>query len=532
MRIGLAQINPTMGDIEGNTQKIIDYMERSRDKHCELVVFPELCLLGYNPNDLLERAEVFEALQKAVRKIEKSVPAGMNVILGSITASKKKTTKPYYNSAVVLGGKQTIVSKTLLPNYDVFDETRFLTSGDPKQHLVKIGGKNILILVCEDIWAWERSEHANLLSLYKKKKIDVVVNINGSPFALSKRKRRENVVAATAKYLKAPVVYVNCVGGQDEVIYDGGSFVMNARGQVIAQSARFAEDLNIVDLTKNIGGVRTTAQNDTESLQKALVLGIRDFAQKNNFKHLHLGVSGGIDSAVALVLAADAIGPRHVTGIAMPGPFSAPESFSEAQKLCKNTGCDFHTIDICSSYETMIKNFEATFGDEPFGVLHENVQARLRGMYLMMFANLKNSLLLATGNKSEYATGYSTMYGDMCGGLAPLGDLLKHQVYDIAEFYNTEHELIPRHIITRPPSAELRPNQKDQDSLPPYIELDKAVHSVVAQARPAKVKTEQWLLKRLASSEFKRWQAPPILRISDHAFGRGRRMPITNAFYR
>lgn len=532
MRIGLAQINPTMGDIEGNTKKIIEYIQRSRDKHCELVVFPELCLLGYNPNDLLERQEVIDSLEKAVEKIKKAVPKQMNVIIGSITPSKKKTTKPYHNSAIVLGSTTSVVSKTLLPTYDVFDEGRFLTPGDPDKHLVKIGGKNVLVLVCEDIWGWERTEHTNFLSLYKNKKVDVVVNINGSPFALTKKKRRENVVSLTAKHLKAPVIYVNCVGAQDEVVYDGGSFVMNAKGQVIARSARFSEDLNVVDLGKNIGGLRGTPQNDVESLQQALVLGIRDFARKNNFKHIHLGVSGGIDSTVALVLAADAIGPRNVTGIAMPGPFSAKESFSEAQKLCKNVGCGFQTIDIKSSYEVMVQNFDSTFGEQPFGVLHENVQARLRGMYLMMFSNLSNSLLLATGNKSEFSTGYSTMYGDMCGGLAPLGDLLKNQVYAIAKLYNREHELIPQFIIDRPPSAELRPNQKDQDSLPPYDQLDKAVDAVVSQSKPARGKTEHWLLKKLAGSEFKRWQAPPILRVSDHAFGRGRRMPITNAFYR
>lgn len=521
-----------MGDLAGNTQKIIDYIERSHDKHCELVVFPELCLLGYNPNDLLERVEVIEALKKAVQKIEKAVPRGMNVIIGSITPSKKKTTKPYHNSAVVLGSKQAVVSKTLLPNYDVFDEGRFLTSGDPTKHLVKIGGKSVLILVCEDIWGWERTEYSNFLALYKNKKIDLVININGSPFTLSKGRRREKVVSATAKYFRAPVVYVNCVGAQDEIIYDGGSFMTNPRGQVIARSAHFVEDLNVVDLEKKIGGVRTAPRTSIESLQKALVLGIRDFAQKNNFKHIHLGISGGIDSAVALVLAADAIGPRNVTGIAMPGPFTSPQSSTDAQNLCKAVGSHFHSIDIRSSYENMVRNFDTTFGEQEFGVLHENVQARLRGMYLMMFSNFKNSLLLATGNKSEYATGYSTMYGDMCGGLAPLGDLLKQQVYAIAELYNKEHELIPRHIISRPPSAELRPHQKDQDSLPPYDELDKAVQSVVTETKPARGKTEQWLLKRLAASEFKRWQAPPILRISDHAFGRGRRLPITNAFYR
>lgn len=521
-----------MGDISGNTKKIIEYIERSHEKHCELVVFPELCVLGYNPNDLLERPEVIEAGLLAIKKIKKSIPAKMSVIIGSITPSKKKSTKPYHNSAILLGPKSAVVSKTNLPSYDIFDEQRFLTPGDPKSHLVKIARKNVLILVCEDIWSWERTEHAHFLSFYKNKKVDLVVSINGSPFALSKPKRRELIVAKTAKYLKAPVVYVNCVGGQDEIIYDGGSFVMSAKAEVLAQSSRFSEDLNVVDLGKNVGGKRHSALKDIQSVQQALVLGIRDFALKNNFKTLHVGVSGGIDSAVVLALAADAVGPRNVVGIAMPGPFSADESFLEAQKLCKNIGCGFHKIDIKSSYDHLLKSFEGTFGDQPFGVLHENIQARLRGLYLMMFSNYKGSLLLSTGNKSEIATGYSTLYGDMCGGLSPIGDLLKKQVYAIAELYNKEHELIPQRILDRAPSAELRPNQKDQDSLPPYDDLDKAVESVVSNTKAARNKTEQWLLKRLAGSEFKRWQAPPILRVSDHAFGRGRRLPITNSFYR
>lgn len=521
-----------MGDIAGNTQKIIDYIDRSHQKHCELVVFPELCILGYNPNDLLEREEVIDALQKAVAAIKKKIPKNMTVVIGSITVSKKKSTKPYHNSAIVLGRKEAVVSKTLLPSYDVFDETRFLTSGDAKNHLVRIGNKNVLILVCEDIWASERSEHTDFLSLYKNKKVDLVVNINGSPFALSKKKRREAVVAHTAKYLKAPVVYVNCVGGQDEIIYDGGSFVMGKKGEILAQSARFVEDLNVIDLDKNVGGVRNSSQNDIETIREALILGIRDFAKKNNFKKIHLGVSGGIDSAVVLALAADAVGPRNVVGIAMPGPFSADTSLKDAQQLCKNIGCGFHKISIKAGYDTLISDFESEFGKQEFGILHENVQARMRAMYLMMFSNLNGSLLLSTGNKSELATGYCTLYGDMCGGLNPLGDLLKNQVYAIANSYNREHELIPKNIISRAPSAELRPNQKDQDSLPAYDVLDSAVNNIVAGTKAARGETEKWLLKRLAASEFKRWQAPPILRISDHAFGRGRRLPITNGFYR
>ncbi|MCB9072445.1 MAG: NAD+ synthase [Bdellovibrionaceae bacterium] len=532
MRVGLAQMNPKMGDISGNTQKTIEYMERAKDKHCDLLVFPELCLLGYNPNDLLERAELIKALPVAVKKISREKPKGMSVVIGSITPSRYKSTKPFHNSAIVLTDKnETVISKSLLPSYDVFDETRFLTPGDPKKHLVKVGKWNVLVLVCEDIWGWERTEYESFLHLYKQKKVDLVVSINGSPFTLTKAKRRKNVVTQTARYFCCPVVYVNCVGGQDEVIYDGGSFVVDAQGKLLAQSAVFSEDLNIIDFSKKVGGKRKLPQGEPELLRQALVLGIRDFANKNNFKKIHLGISGGIDSAVVMALAADALGPHNITGIAMPGPFSAPESLVEARQLCKNLGCKLHTIDICSSYQQLLQTFEEEFGPQKFGVLHENIQARLRGMYLMMYANFSPSLLLATSNKSELATGYSTLYGDMCGGLAPIGDLLKKQVYALAELYNKEAELIPKKIIARPPSAELRPNQKDQDTLPPYDELDRAVDKIVSRTQPASGKTEEWLLKRLAATEFKRWQAPPVLRISDHAFGRGRRLPITNGFY-
>lgn len=532
MRVALAQINPVMGDIAGNTKTIIDYILRSHEKHCGLVVFPELSILGYNPNDLLERPEVIAECKAAIAKIKKVIPKKMTVIVGGITVSPKKTTKPYYNSAIVLGATKAVVSKTLLPSYDVFDDQRFFSPGEPTQHLVRIGQKNVLILVCEDIWSWERTEHQHFMSLYKKKKIDLVVSINGSPFAPTKVKRRRSVVVKTAKYFKAPVVYVNCVGAQDEVIYDGGSMAVDSTGRSLAQSAYFTEDLNVLDLDKKLGGQRGRPDGPLQNLRQALILGIRDFANKNNLKKIHLGVSGGIDSALVLALAADALGPQNVTGIAMPGPFSSAESLRDAEKLCKNMGVSFFKMGIQESYEQLLAQFQSVFGEHPFGVLNENLQARLRGVYLMMYSNLQNSLLLTTGNKSELATGYSTLYGDMCGGLAPIGDLLKKQVYELAELYNAEHELIPRHILERPPSAELRPDQKDQDSLPQYNELDAAVEALVAQGRAAQSSTEKWLLKKMAMNEFKRWQAPPILRVSGHAFGRGRRLPITNRFYK
>jgi len=529
MRIALAQMNSVLGGIEKNIAKIQTLAREAKEKNCELVVFPELAVMGYSPNDLLERPEVVEAQIKALKNLPKI--KGLTGIVGAVTANKDKHQKPFFNSAVLFSGPGAAVHKTLLPTYDVFDETRFFQSGEVSGHVRKIGGRRVAILVCEDMWAWERPEHQNFLKKISKPRCDVVISINASPFALSKRARRLKMARETAKIMKSPVVYVNMVGGQDELIFDGGSFAISAKGKIIAQSAYFAEELNVIDTEKNQGVVREFSNDEGEVLHGALVLGLRDFAAKNGFQKIHLGLSGGIDSAVALALAADAVGPQNVTAIAMPGPYSAPESFKLAERLAKNVGCHFKTIDIVPGYEQMLASFEKTFGQQEFGLLQENAQARLRGFFLMMFANLSNSLLLATGNKSEIATGYSTLYGDMCGGIMPLGDLLKRQVYAVAAYYNSQYELIPKEIINRAPSAELRPGQKDQDSLPEYDILDKSVESVVSKMQAAKNTTDQWLLKKLAVSEFKRWQAPPVLRVSDHSFGRGRRMPISNAYY-
>lgn len=530
MRIALAQMNSTLGGIEKNLEKIRSMTLQAQEKNCDLIVFPELALLGYSPNDLLERPEVVEAQLQALKKLP--VAKGITGLTGAITRNPHKKQKPYLNSAVFFSKKAPQVNKTLLPSYDVFDETRFFQADAKTNHVIKMGKKKVAVLICEDMWPWERAEHENHLIKMAKAKCDVVISINASPFSLGKRERRLKMAKQTAKLFNCPVVYVNMVGAQDEIIFDGGSFAVSARGKVLAQSSYFSEDLNVLDLEKGVGGVRSIPQHDGELLHGALVLGLRDFAHKNGFKKIHLGSSGGIDSAVALALACDAVGPQNVMSMAMPGPYSADESASLAQQLAKNAGCQFRTIDINSTYKQLISSFEESFGSLEFGIVHENAQARIRALFLMMYANFNNSLLIATSNKSEAATGYSTLYGDMCGGLMPLGDLLKSQVYALAEYYNKEYELIPKRILSRPPTAELRPNQKDQDSLPPYDVLDAAVENIVSQQGASKTETDRWLLKKLAASEFKRWQAPPILRVSNHSFGRGRRMPIANGFYK
>lgn len=523
-------MNPVLGDLDGNVQKMLLWCQRAADKSCQLIVFPELSILGYSPNDLLERPELIEAHDKALKTFFKNKPKNIEAIVGGL--SKVKGVPSLANAAFTSQFPKSSVMKSLLPTYDIFDEGRFFRAGDIQQHLIQIQKKKVLLLVCEDMWAWERNPDENPLKKIKKSKVEVVISINASPFSLQKQKRRLAVAKQTAKYFSAPVIYVNMVGAQDELIFDGSSFVVDKSGRLLAQSAFCSEDLNIVDLEKSDGGVRLGAQSTVEQLHSVLTLGIRDFVSKNGFTKIHLGSSGGIDSAVVTALACDAVGPQNVTTIALPGPYSHEKSARLAEELAKNLGCRFLNMPIQNIYERTIYEYEKTFGEMTFGLVHENLQARLRGNVLMMFSNAQQSLLLATGNKSEYATGYSTLYGDMCGGLAPIGDLLKRQVYDLARFYNRERELIPKEIIERAPSAELRPNQKDQDTLPSYDLLDTAVDKIVTEVKAAKSPTEKWLLKRLAASEFKRWQAPPVLRVSERAFGRGRRYPITNGFYK
>lgn len=533
-RIGVAQINPTLGDFENNKLKILEYIRRAKDMKCTLVVFPECSLFGYHPFDLLERAEEVVLQEKQFQDLCKKIPADIGVVIGMITRNKNRRGKPYYNSAAFLakGQKPKIFNKQLLPTGDVFDEARFIETGDLSKNFFYYQGKNYFVTICEDIWAWEfsgeRSPYKeNPIQKIKNKNVDLVINISASPYYLGKMKLRDRVTLATAKHFKSPVLYTNLVGAQDEIIFDGQSFLMTPQGKKPFKCLAFQEDLNVFDLKSFESWNKPPVLNKTEELRKALVMGIQDFCAKTGLSKIHFGLSGGIDSAVVACLAADAIGPNKVFALSLPGPFSSPESFNLAQKMAINLGIGFKKLSIVETYENALKSFSEVFDLKNFSVVNENLQARLRGLFLMAYSNKENSLLLTTGNKSEYATGYTTLYGDMCGGLAPIADLTKAQVYELAEYYNLQGELIPEAIIKRPPTAELRPNQKDQDSLPPYPELDTAVVNIVEKQKLARTQTEKWLLKNLFRSEFKRWQAPPILKVSEHSFGRGRRYPVS-----
>lgn len=538
MRIALAQINPTLADFGSNSKKILSYCDRAIQQEADVVVFPEAALFGYHPFDLLERKELVDKQLQTLKQIEKKVPKNLLVVLGCFTKNKSKKGRPYYNSAAVIQkGKVTrFFHKQLLPTGDVFDEARFIEPGDTAKNFFSYKGKKFLLTICEDIWAWpEKNGHShyrnNPLSGLTAKAVDVVLNLSASPYTPKKWSRRLELVQATARAFDADMIYVNLVGAQDEIIFDGASFVCSRSGRVSTRAAAFTEDLLTYELQrrpqKAPANLTLPATDPSANLYKALVLGIRDFCEKNGFKKVHLGLSGGIDSAVVAVLAAEAVGPRNVQSLALPGPFSSPLSFDLAQKLSENLQINHAAMDINKTYKEMLRALSSVVDTESFGLLHENLQARIRGTLLMAYGNRNNSLLLSTSNKTEAATGYTTLYGDMCGGLAPIADLTKKQVYEIAEFCNREREIIPKAIITRPPTAELRKNQKDQDSLPEYNLLDQSVDKIVTEANAAKTEIDKWLLQKIYQTEFKRWQSPPILKISEHSFGRGRRWPIS-----
>lgn len=536
MRIALAQIDPTLGAFSENREKILNFIKRAHQQDSDLIVFPEASLFGYHPVDLLERPTVVREQEAELKKLARQIPAGITVVVGAITTNSKPAGKPFLNSAVLLekGKAPKIFAKQLLPTYDVFDEGRHIEPGDTTKNIVRIKGKRVLITICEDIWGWSKNARgreiymSNPLKKIKSSSVDLVVNLSASPFTETKRQFRRQMVQQTAAHFKKPMVYVNMVGAQDELIFDGGSFVLSPQGDELARCARFEEDMVIWDSNSKKGDLRPQPQDKTDLIRQAIVMGIRDFARKVGFGRAHLGLSGGIDSAVVVCLAAEALGAKSVTAIGLPGPFNSPQSLDLAKKLAERLGVQWKVVDIAKPYESVVEALHAGLGKFEFGVVNENIQARLRQVMLMAYGNLSGSLLLNTSNKSELAVGYSTLYGDLAGGLSPIGDLLKEEVYALAELYNSEKEIIPQEIIKRPPSAELRPNQKDEDSLPPYSELDPAVKRMVENYRAPRTDLDRRILEMMMKSEFKRWQAPPILKVSDHAFGRGRRLPIAH----
>lgn len=535
MRIGVAQINPVLGDFQYNKNKILEYATRAKERRCDVVVFPEAALFGYHPFDLLERPEVIDLQDQAFKEIQKKIPKDIAVIFGLITKNPAKKGRPLFNSAVLIekNKKPRFFNKQLLPTGDVFDEARFMAQGEMKDNFFTYKGKKFFLTICEDIWAWAdkngKSHYDfNPIEKIKSSKVDFVINMSASPYYPGKIKIRKELVKKTANKFKAPMLYCNIVGAQDEIVFDGQSFILDQKGKEVLKCLAFEEDFNYYDLKENEGPIHPSIDDPIEELRRAVVLGIRDFCAKTGLKKVHFGLSGGIDSALVAALAVDALGHANVKALYLPTEFSADLSEEIAKKLAKNLNIELKIVSIQKDFDSLKETIDKNYDIKEFGLVHENLQARIRGLLLMSYSNHNNSLLIGTCNKSELAAGYATLYGDMCSGLMPIGDLTKQQVYALCEHYNRESEIIPKEAIDRAPSAELKPNQKDQDRLPPYPELDKAIVNIVELNKVAKSQTEKWLLNAVIKSEFKRWQAPPILKVSSHSFGRGRRWPVAH----
>jgi len=540
VRIALGQINTIVGDFSGNSEKIIDYGRRARSGGLDLIVFPELSVCGYPPRDLVERPWFVERNRQAVETIARETQ-GIAVICGLVTPAASATGKSVMNSAVLLrdGRVDFVQSKRLLPTYDVFDEMRNFAPA-PGQDLVAFDGTKLALTICEDAWNdkhfWDRRLYGvdpveDLMGAGGK----VLLNISASPFYLHKRELRREMLAAIASHYRVPVAMVNQIGGNDSLVFDGSSFALGPDGQVIAQAGSFGEDLVCFDTESLCGDIHFQEGGTEWSAWSALVLGTRDYVHKCGFRQAVLGLSGGIDSALTACIAVEALGRENVFGVGMPGPYSSRGSIDDAAELARNLGIRFRVVpigDIFAAYQNALHPIFA--GRQP-DVTEENIQARIRGSLMMAISNKFGCLLLTTGNKSELGVGYCTLYGDMCGGLAVISDVPKTLVYRLANFVNSRTPVIPRSTIEKPPSAELRPDQKDSDFLPPYDVLDTILEEYVEENRaPDAIAAahgfELELVRKVAcmvdKSEYKRQQAAPGLKISAKAFGFGRRYPI------
>jgi NAD+ synthase/NAD+ synthase (glutamine-hydrolysing) len=540
VKIALAQINPTVGDFTGNARKIIDYSRRAQDSGAELVLFPELSVCGYPPRDLVERASFVAHNREAAEHIAQET-RGIAVICGLVTPAQAETGKSVMNSAALLQeGKIAFVqSKMLLPTYDVFDEMRNFAPAK-SQSLFSLGGKQVALTICEDAWNdknfWDRRLYAfDPVEALLKSGGEIVLNISSSPFWVGKRELRRDMLASIAKHHKVPVALVNQVGGNDSLIFDGSSMVLDRTGKIIAQAKSFVEDLIFFDSGQLTGDIHDQTEGDEASAYEALVLGARDYVRKCGFRQVIVGLSGGIDSALTAAIAADAMGPENVIGVGMPSPYSSQGSIDDARELAKNLGIRFELLCITEAFESFKQTLRPTFAGLREDVTEENIQSRVRGTLLMALSNKFGALVLSTGNKSEMAVGYCTLYGDMAGGLAVISDVQKTMVYRLAQYVNSRRAVIPRSTIEKPPSAELRPDQKDTDSLPPYEVLDPILEDYVERGKSAEqiaagLKLEIELVKRVIRmverTEYKRQQAAPGLKISEKAFGYGRRFPI------
>jgi NAD+ synthetase len=543
MRIGLAQINPRVGDLENNTHRILAFVRRALEERADLVVFPEMGVLGYPPQDLLEKKTFVAKVQEKIREIALA-SMHIGIICGYVSENKAPSGKPLHNSAALcFGGRiAATVNKSLLPTYDVFDERRYF---EPASCVapVEFGDRKIGLSICEDIWN-DRAFWPHLLYAADpvedlvKQGAELIINIAASPFAIGRPQFKERMIAATARRHGRPVIAVNQVGGNTSLLFEGASKCFNAKGEVVARAKHFEEDFIVFDTDKEAGFLRVEPANDTAMVYDALVMGTRDYVHKCGFRKAVIGLSGGIDSSLVAKIAADALGAENVLGVSMPSRYSSEHSKSDAAALARNIGIEMRTVTIEPTFKSYLASLAGIFkGKEP-DVTEENIQARVRGNILMAISNKFGHLVLTTGNKSELAVGYCTLYGDMSGGLAVIGDVPKTMIYEIARHLNREKEIIPPAVLTKAPSAELRPNQTDQDTLPPYDVLDAILKLYVEEnmehdeiaAKGFNPQLVEKVLRMVDHNEYKRTQAAPCLRITTKAFGVGRRIPIVQGW--
>ncbi|MBS4168048.1 NAD+ synthase [Parachlamydia sp. AcF125] len=539
MRVLLAQINPIIGDLEGNTQQILAALEKGKQNQVDLIVFPELALTGYPPEDLLLLPHFMEEIEKHLQQI---VAQSQNIalIVGTPRLNPHILEKKLYNSAAIIQNQQILgfQDKHLLPTYDVFDERRYFEPGE-QIRVWPLCGKNVAITICEDMW-----QHSHLLKFthYRHDPIksliplspDLLINLSASPFCVGQLRDRFVTLSKAAMTLQCPALLCNQVGGNDSLIFDGHSCLIDEMGRLCSLAKGFKEEMHIVDLSQPLAEIEWM-ESPLENLYSALVIGVRDYFHKSGFTRACLGLSGGIDSALVACIAAEALGRENVLGVAMPSRYSSPESLLDAQQLAKNLKIELWTIPIEAPFQSYLELLNPFFLNKPADITEENLQARIRGMILMGLSNKHGYIVLSTGNKSELAVGYSTLYGDMCGGLGVITDLCKQEVYALSQWINRDQEVIPWSTLHKPPSAELRPSQKDSDSLPSYEILDAILKGYVEEHQTAQWIAEKHhiplslveeIIHKIHQNEYKRRQSPPGLRVTEKAFTIGRKFPI------
>lgn len=542
MKIALVQTNPTIGDFKANSEKVLFWLERAREKHCSLAVFPELTLCGYPPQDLLERPAFLIAHDQALEHLVQGV-TGISCVVGGLEQRSGRG-KPLYNSAFFIEDKtiKAKARKQLLPTYDVFDESRYFEPGR-ESTAIAMQGLRLGLSVCEDIWfdagSYPLDPLQTMAAADTGQAIDLLINISASPYHHGKLQQRRRIFSDLCKKNNIALCYVNQVAGQDALIFDGHSLLINTKGDIVSVAPGFVEDMLVVDSDSwdDKKSIRYP-EDSAEMVLEALCLGVRDYLHKSGFTKALLGLSGGIDSAVTAAIACRALGPENVLTVALPSPYTAQASIDDARSLAQNFGCAFEIIPINTAMDAYQQSLAPLFTGLAEDVTEQNIQARIRGNLLMALSNKFGHLLLSTGNKSEMAVGYCTLYGDMSGGLAVLADVPKAMVYELAGVFNKGKEMIPQRIITRPPTAELKPDQCDQDDLPPYEELDPiltayleenlSIDQIVKKGHSRKVVAD--VVRRITVNEYKRKQAPLGLKVTSKAFGHGRRYPVVQNF--